>query len=58
MSSAVVATVATVYPGFLVGAISVQAVADFDVTESTYGWDLGGFFGAAMVGSVLLGRTA
>ena len=39
-----VATVSTVYPGFLIGALTVQVSDEFSVTEATYGWGLGGFF--------------
>ncbi|MGY9072291.1 MAG: MFS transporter [Acidimicrobiales bacterium] len=49
-------TISSVYPGFLIGAVSVQASAEFDVSESVYGWGLGGFFLASTVGSVPLGR--
>ena len=51
-----VATVATVYPGFLIGALAVQVSNEFSVSESLYGWGLGGFFLAATAGSVVLGR--
>ena len=54
----VVATVATVLPGFLIGALSVQVSAEMDVSEAVYGWGLSSFFGAAMVGSILLGRLS
>lgn len=52
------ATVSTVYPGFLIGALSVQVSAEFGVSEAAYGWGLGGFFLAATTGSILLGRLA
>ncbi len=52
----ILATVATVFPGFLVGALSVQVSEEFDVAEATYGWGLGGFFLAATCGSILFGR--
>ncbi len=58
MAAMVGATIATVFPGFLIGAVSVQVRADFGVTESAYGWGLGGFFLAATIGSVGLGRLA
>ncbi|MFT7647010.1 MAG: MFS family permease [Candidatus Poriferisodalaceae bacterium] len=51
-------TISSVYPGFLIGALSVQVSAEFDVSESVYGWGLGGFFLAATLGSVPLGRLA
>ena len=54
----VVATVATVLPGFLIGALSVQVSAEMDVSEAVYGWGLSSFFGAAMLGSILLGRLS
>lgn len=50
------ATVSTVYPGFLIGALTVQVSDEFSVTEGTYGWGLGGFFLAATVGSAVFGR--
>lgn len=50
------ATISTVLPGFLVGALSVQVSNEFDVRESVYGWGLGGFFLAATFGSIVLGR--
>ena len=52
------ATIATVLPGFLTGALAVQISAELGVTEATYGWGLGGFFLAATAGSILLGRLA
>lgn len=55
---AVLATVMTVLPGFLVGALSVQVRADFGVSRATYGWGLGSFFLAATVGSAVLGHVA
>ena len=54
----VMATVSTVLPGFLIGALSVQVSAEMDVSEAVYGWGLGSFFAAAMVGSILLGRLS
>lgn len=51
-----VATVSTVYPGFLIGALTVQVSEEFSVAEATYGWGLGGFFLAATAGSALFGR--
>ncbi|MDG2219607.1 MAG: MFS transporter [Acidimicrobiales bacterium] len=55
---AMLATVATVYPGFLIAALSVQVSAEFEVTEATYGWGLGSFFLAATVASAPAGRLA
>ncbi len=55
---AMFATIMTVLPGFLVGALSVQARADFGVSKATYGWGLGSFFLAATLGSAVLGTTA
>ena len=54
----VFATVATVFPGFLIGAMSVQVSSEFEVGEGTYGWALGSFFLGATAGSVGLGRLA
>ena len=58
ISATVMATVSTVLPGFLIGAMSVQVSAEMGVSEAAYGWGLGSFFGAAMVGSILLGRLS
>lgn len=58
IAAALLATIPTVAPGFLVGALSVQISEDFDVAEATYGWGIGGFFLAATVGSIGLGRVA
>ncbi len=58
VNAAVMATVSTVLPGFLIGALSVQVSAEMGVSEAAYGWGLGSFFGAAMVGSIMLGRLA
>lgn len=58
IAAAVLATIPTILPAFLVGALSVQISADFDVSEAIYGWGIGGFFLAAMVGSIRLGRIA
>ena len=55
---AVLATVSSVVPGFLIGALSVQVSAEMGVSEAAYGWGLGSFFGSAMVGSIMLGRLA
>ena len=52
------ATVSSVVPGFLIGALSVQVSAEMGVSEAAYGWGLGSFFGSAMVGSIMLGRLA
>ena len=56
--AAVAATISTVLPGFLAGALSVQADAEFVVGEAVYGWALGGFFLAAAVSSTVMGRVA
>ncbi len=48
--------VATVFPGFLIGALSVQVSAEFGIGEGPYGWGLGAFFLAAAFGSMMLGR--
>ena len=58
VNATVMATVSTVLPGFLIGALSVQVSAEMDVSEAVYGWGLSSFFGAAMVGSILLGRLS
>ena len=58
MATAMAATISTVMPGFLVGAVAVQAIAEFGVSEARYGWGLGSFFLAAVVGSAILGRAA
>jgi MFS family permease len=52
----VLATVSTIFPGFLIGALSVQVSEEFGVSEATYGWGLGTFFLAATAGSVVMGR--
>ena len=52
------ATIASVFPGLASGALAVQASADFDVSEGTYGWALGSFFIGAAVTSLPLGRLA
>jgi len=56
--ASVMATVSTVLPGFLVGALSVQISAEMGVSEAVYGWGLGSFFAAATIGSIMLGRLA
>ncbi len=58
INAIVMATVSTVLPGFLIGALSVQVSAEMDVSEAVYGWGLSSFFGAATVGSILLGRLS
>ena len=58
VNAAVMATVSTVLPGFLIGALSVQVSAEMGVSEAVYGWGLSSFFAAATVGSILLGRLA
>ena len=58
VNAAVLATVSSVVPGFLIGALSVQVSAEMGVSEAAYGWGLGSFFGSAMVGSIMLGRLA
>lgn len=58
MAAGVVATVASAFPAFLTGALTVQVSADFDVGEAIYGWALGSYFLAAACGSVVLGRLA
>lgn len=58
ITAALLATIPTILPGFLMGALSVQISDEFDVAEATYGWGLGGFFLAAAVSSMGLGRVA
>lgn len=58
VATLVFATISTVLPGFLTGALAVQIGAEFDVSEATYGWGIGSFFLAATVGSIALGRLA
>ena len=57
-AATVMATIATVFPGFLSGALYVQVGAEFGVSEGTYGWALGSFFLGAGLGSVVVGRLA
>ena len=52
------ATIMTVIPGFLIGALAVQVRQDLDVGEAVYGWAFGSFFLAAMIGSIVLGKVA
>ena len=52
----VLATASTVFPGFLISALSVQVSEEFGVSEATYGWGLASFFLAATTGSIVLGR--
>ncbi len=56
MAVIMVATVSTVYPGFLIGALTVQVSNEFSVSEAVYGWGLSGFFLSATAGSALFGR--
>ena len=58
VNAAVMATVSTVLPGFLIGTLSVQVSAEMGVSEGVYGWGLGSFFLAAMVGSIMFGRLS
>jgi len=58
IAAAVASTVSTVFPGFLVGAISVQASEEFGVGEARYGWALGTFFLAAALTSTKVGQIA
>lgn len=55
---AIVATITTILPGFLVGALSVQIRDEFGVSRAVYGWGLGSFFLAATLGSAVLGNVA
>jgi len=54
--TAVVATVACVYPGFLVGAAAVQIRSEFAVSAGRYGWAMAAYFLAASATSVVTGR--
>ena len=54
--AAVLATISTVFPGFLIGALSEQVSEDFAISDTRYGWFLGGFFLAAALGSRVTGR--
>ncbi len=56
VAALVLATVSTVYPGFLAGALAVQVSAEFDLSEAAYGWALGSFFLAAATASIALGH--
>lgn len=56
--TAVVATISTVLPGFLAGALSVQVIAEFDVGEARYGLALASFFLAATAVSSRMGKLA
>ena len=53
----VVATVGCVYPGFLIGAVTVQVRNEFDVSAATYGWAMGTYFLAATFASVRMGSV-
>ena len=52
----VVATIGCVYPGFLIGALSVQVIDEFEVSAGRYGWAMGTYFLAATFASILGGR--
>ena len=41
INATVMATVSTVLPGFLIGAMSVQVSAEMGVSEAAYGWGSG-----------------
>ena len=56
IATSVVATVGCVYPGFLIGAVSVQVIDEFGVSAGRYGWAMGTYFLAATFASVLAGR--
>jgi len=56
VATVVVATIGCVYPGFLVGAISVQVGDEFGITPGEYGWAMGTYFLAATGSSILGGR--
>lgn len=56
VATVVVATIGCVYPGFLVGAISVQVSDEFAISPGRYGWAMGAYFLSATALSVLGGR--
>lgn len=56
IATSVVATIGCVYPGFLVGAVSVQVIDEFGVSAGRYGWAMGTYFLAATFSSILGGR--
>ncbi len=58
ISVAVAATISTIFPGFLVGALSVQIISDFGVSEARYGLGLASFFLAATLVSSYAGKVA
>ena len=58
ISAAVVATISTVLPGFLAGALSVQVIDEFDVSEARYGLGLASFFLGAAAVSSRMGKVA
>lgn len=58
IATAALATVSCVFPGLAAGALTVQAAADFGVTEGRYGLALSAFFLGAASGSVPAGLLA
>lgn len=56
VATSVVATIGCVYPGFLVGAVSVQVIAEFGLSAGRYGWAMGAYFLAATATSILGGH--
>lgn len=56
IATSVVATIGCVYPGFLIGAVSVQVIDEFGVSAARYGWAMGSYFLAATFASILGGR--
>ena len=56
IATSVVATIGCVYPGFLIGALSVQVIDEFEVSAGRYGWAMGTYFLAATFASILGGR--
>ena len=56
VATTVAATIGCVYPGFLIGAITVQVRDEFEVSAATYGWAMGTYFLAATFASILGGR--
>jgi len=56
IATSMLATVSSVLPAFLSGALSVQTRSEFAVTESRYGWALSSYFLAAALGVAAMGR--
>jgi predicted MFS family arabinose efflux permease len=52
------AAVSSALPGFLTGALSVQARGEFAVSTAVYGWAMAGYFLGATLVSTTVGRVA